>query len=180
MEWLSAEWSIGPVSSVANSCKNQWCSTRVWQCARVHIFKDSDSDLSPFLRTRTRMQRTWTRTLRTRTRALRAQSQTQCTIWPMMLSHITSYIESDSMFKKIQCTFSICFLSSSYSVSVEYQCLFSRPGTVGTVALSGLHNVTNWHWSHWLVLHASWTGEMFIWPHRAGLSNELELWFSLS
>jgi len=33
---------------------------------RVHMFKDSDS--SPFVRTRTRMQRTRTRTLRTRTR----------------------------------------------------------------------------------------------------------------
>ena len=87
----------------------QWCSTRVRQCTRIGLE-------SIFLRTRTRtrMQRTRTRTLRTRTqtrtrtRAITTQTRTQTAHW-------------DSMFKKIQLTFSISFLNSNYLVSLQYQ-----------------------------------------------------------
>ena len=37
-------------------------------------------------------------------------------------------------------------------------CFYGRILWVQAVALSRLHNVTNWHWSHWLVFEASWTG----------------------
>jgi len=64
------------------------------------------------------------------------------------------------VFKKIQSTFSIYFLNSNDLVYLQYQCLFLRPGTVGTVtgSVKATH-VTNWHCSHWLylqLLHASW------------------------
>ena len=106
---------------------------------RVHIFKDSDSDSSPFVRTQTRTPN--------RTRAIRTQTRTQTAHW-------------DSIFKKIQWTFSIYFLNSNYLVSYS---ISVWPGTVGqSVALSRLYSthVINWHRTHWLypqLLHAIWT-----------------------
>jgi len=42
------------------------------------------------------------------------------------------------MFKKIQWTFSIYFLNSNYLVSVQYQCLFLRLGTVQEVTCDSI------------------------------------------
>jgi len=68
------------------------------------------------------------------------QTQTRRTV-------VTYYfLHWDSMFKKIQWTFSIYFLSSNYLVSLQYKCLFLRPGTVGRVSgtVKAMH-VTNSH-----------------------------------
>ena len=70
----------------------QWRSTQVRQCTQVRLE-------SIFLRTRT-----WT--LRTMTRVLRTQTQRTIDLW---CCHIYYILHWDSMFKKIQWTFSIYF-----------------------------------------------------------------------
>jgi len=67
-------------------------------------------------------------------------------------------------------------------VSLQCQCLFLRPGTVGTVSGSVMSQtdievtdcISTYNCSM-QVEHVFSSEEMFMWPHRAGLSNKLDL-----
>ena len=88
----------------------------------------------------------------------------------------------DDMFKKIQWTFSTYFLNSNDLLSLQYQCLFLRPGTVGTVSGSvkaTRHKLTLKSLTYLQLLHASWTGVQQ-WRKVHVAKFKLELWFSFT
>jgi len=70
---------------------------------------------------------------RTQTRALRLADSDSERCRPMMLSHITSCIETVCL-RKFGGHLASILLIISYFLSLQYQCLFLRPGTVGTVS----------------------------------------------
>ena len=86
------------------------------------------------------------------------------------------------MLKKIQWTLSIFstpIIYCPYSISV----CFLWPGTVHTVSGSvKATHVTDWHWNHcsMQVEQVFRSGETFMCPHRAGLSNKLGVMISFA
>ena len=162
-------WSTDRSSDHSVDASKQWCSTRLRWCTRVGLE-------SIFVRTRTRV-------LDSDAKDSDSDSSPQSSDSTHYRPAVTYYfLHWDTMFKKIQWTFSIHFLNSNYLVSLQYQCLFLWPGTVGTVSGSvKATHITNWHWSNCSMQgeQVFRSGETFMWPHRAGVSNKLELWFSL-
>jgi len=160
---------------------DQWRSTRVRQCTQVRLE-------SIFLKL----------ILGLRCKGLGPDSSPQDSdsdsvhYRPMMLSHY--FLHWDSMFKKIQWTFSIYFLNSNYLLlfsvpTLQYQCMFLwRVLWAQSVAVSRLHmsqtdiEVTDCTCKLQL-LHASWTGvqqwrNVHVATHGRTLE-QVELWFSL-